>query len=81
MVKVIFYNLLRSKYNVKEMMVESGTIHSIVNHILKVHPEISPSDFETCVVFHHGKPLHFRGFDKVIKDKEEIIITHFVGGG
>lgn len=81
MVKVIFYNLLRSKYNVREMMVESGTIASIIDCILSVHPEISPSDFETCVVFHHGKPIHLRGFEKVIKDEEEIIITHFVGGG
>ena len=81
MIKVIFYNLLRSKYNVKEMMVESGSIHSIIDYILSVHPEISQSDFETCVVFHQGKPIHLRGFDKVIADKEEIIITHFVGGG
>jgi len=81
MVKVIFYNLLRSKYNVREMMVESGSIRSIIEYILEIHTQISRSDFETCVVFHHGKPIHSRGFEKVINDKEEIIITHFVGGG
>lgn len=81
MVKVVFYNLLRSKYNIKEMMVDSGTIESIIDFILKTHPEINPSDFNTCVVFHHGKPIHLRGFDQMISDEDEIIITHFVGGG
>lgn len=81
MVKVIFYNLLRSKYDVKEMMVESGSINDIIKEILSVHKKMSKSDFETCVVFHKGSPIHQRGFHKVINDREEIIITHFVGGG
>ena len=81
MVKVIFYNLIRSKYNVKEMMVKSGTINEIIDQILKEHPNMSKSDFETCVVFYKGKPIHLRGFHQAINDKEEIIITHFVGGG
>ena len=81
MVKVIFYNLLRSKFNVKEMMVESGTILQIIEYILSVHSEMSFDDFETSIVFHNGKPIHVRGFDKVIQDKEKIIFTHFVGGG
>ena len=58
MVKVIFYNLLRSKYNVKEMMVESGSINDIISEILSVHKNMSKSDFETCVVFHKGSPIH-----------------------
>jgi hypothetical protein len=39
------------------------------------------NDFETAVVFLYGKPIHHKNFDKVIQDNEEIIITHFVGGG
>lgn len=81
MVKVIFYNLLRSKYNVKEIIVEPDTIHNIVNYILQIYPEMNRSDFESSVLFHKGKPIHFRGFDKRIEDEEEIIFTHFVGGG
>jgi hypothetical protein len=81
MVNVIFYNLLRSKYNVKEIKVKAGTIHNIVEYILLTHPEINRSDFESSVVFHKGKPIHLRGFDKKIEDDEEIIFTHFVGGG
>lgn len=81
MVKVKFYNLLRSKYNIKEIMVESGRINQIIDQILQDYPNMSRSDFDTCVVFHKGSPIHLRGFHKVIKDNEEIIITHFVGGG
>ena len=81
MVKVVFYNLLRSKYNIKEMFVSSGTIHQIIEEILSRKTDMKQSDFQSSVVFHKGKPHHFHGFDKVIHDNDEIIITHFVGGG
>lgn len=81
MVKVIFYNLLRSKYGVKEEDYEASSISSIIEQILKRHPEMKPSDFVTSVVFHQGKPIHNSGFFQKIPDGEEIIITHFVGGG
>jgi len=81
MVKVIFYNLLRSKYHVKEMLVEPGTIHHIISQVLEAHTEMDINDFKTCVIFNKGNPIHYRGFHKIIEDQEEIIITHFVGGG
>ncbi|MBU1020671.1 MAG: hypothetical protein KJ847_05600 [Firmicutes bacterium] len=81
MVKVIFYNLLRSKYKINEMDVHPGSITEIIAQILSEHHEMEMRDFETCVVFHQGKPIHHRQFSRIIDDKEEIIITHFVGGG
>ncbi len=81
MVKVIFYNLIRSKYRIEEELVPSNTIHSIIDYILNKYPSMSKSDFDTCVVFYKGKPLHKANFDQVINNDEEIIITHFVGGG
>ncbi len=81
MVKVIFYNLLRSKYGIKEEQVNSGTVSEIINQILKRHEEMKITDFNTAVVFYKGKPIHKSGFFQKIDDFEEIIITHFVGGG
>lgn len=81
MVKVIFYNLLRSKYKLKEIDVSSDTITNIILEIIKSHNEIDINDFNSAVVFYKGKPIHKYGFDTVIDDGEHIIITHFVGGG
>lgn len=81
MVKVIFYNLLRSKYRIKEEDVKSGSILQIVSEIISKHPEMKKSDFESSVVFYKGNPIHFNRFDTLIDEGEEIIITHFVGGG
>lgn len=81
MVKVKFFNLIRSKYNVKEEMVKHGSIHSIISQIMDKHPMMKESDFRTCVVFLEGKPIHYNQFDRIIEDDQEITITHFVGGG
>lgn len=81
MVNVIFYHLLRSKYNIKQMDVKQGSVHKIIEEILHRVPEMKPSDFETCVVFYEGTPIHHGRFHKEISDGEEIIITHFVVGG
>lgn len=81
MVTVVFYNLLRSKYNIHETVVQEGTIHDIIAEIIQKHPSFSMSDFKTCVVFHEHKAIHYRQFDTIIKDNERIIMTHFVGGG
>lgn len=81
MVKVIFYNLLRSKYNINETTVQSGSINEILDQIFKQHPNMQRKDFDTAVVFHKGKPIHKINFNHKIDDSEEIIITHFVGGG
>jgi molybdopterin converting factor small subunit len=81
MVKVIFYNLLRSKYNISEVEVNPGTINNIINQILNNFTNMKESDFKTAVVFYKGIPIHNSGFDTRINDRDEIIITHFVGGG
>lgn len=81
MVKVIFYNLLRSKYNINEIFVHSGSIHEILDQIFKLYPNMQKKDFDTAVVFHKGKPIHQINFNHQIANSEEIIITHFVGGG
>ena len=80
-VTVVFYNLLRSKYNIEEELVKPGSIHQIIEEILTKHKEMKESDFRTCVVFRNNEPLHYHGFSTLIEDGERIIITHFVGGG
>ena len=81
MVKVTFYNLLRSKYHLEDFEVQAGSINDIISEIIHTYPHIMEEDFKSSVVFYHGKPLHFRSFDREIKDDERIIFTHFVGGG
>lgn len=81
MIKVTFYSLLRNKYNIKEEFVEAGSINDIIDQILKKYPNIEKSSFRYCVVFYKGKPINYYNFDSKIEDNEDIIITHFVGGG
>lgn len=81
MVKITFYNLLRSKYHLEDFEVQAGSINDIILEITQTYPNIQEEDFKKSVVFYHGKPLHFRSFDREILDGERIIFTHFVGGG
>jgi glutamate mutase epsilon subunit len=81
MIKVIFYNLLRSKYRINETLVNPGTISNIIEQILDKYQQMKQHEFDTAVVFHKGKPIHSYQFSTVIEDFDEIIFTHFVGGG
>ena len=81
MVKVKFYSLLRSKYNIKEEDVDPGTINEIIDQILERYPNMKKSSFRHSVVMYKGHPIHYYGFDTQIEDNEEISITHFVSGG
>ena len=81
MVKIILYHLLRSKYRVAEVMVQPGTILNMIDEMIKKHPQMEKEDFMNAIVFHQGKPIHKKQFDREIEDNEQIIITHFVGGG
>lgn len=81
MVHIKFFNLIRSRYRIETEEVLSGTINEIIQEILTKHPEMKESDFKSCIVFYNEKPIHYNRFDTVIQDGEEIIITHFVGGG
>ena len=82
MVTVVFYNLLRSKYNIKEFEVNPGTVHDILAQIYVLYPQIPPKDFDHCIVFiNKNKIIHESKFHTLIKDGDEIVFTHFVGGG
>ncbi len=81
MVKIILYHLLRSKYRIGEVLVHAGTINDMIDEMITKHPQMEKSDFMNAIVFHEGKPIHKKQFDRVIDDEQKIIITHFVGGG
>jgi len=80
MIKVTFYSLFRSNYNIEEELVNPGSINDIIKEIINKHPEIKASAFKYSVVFHKGKPITFHRFDAKIEDGEEIFFTQFVGG-
>jgi len=80
-VKVIFYNLLRSKYHLEQVLVSPGTITDIFHEILVKYPQIESNDLFGAMVFDHGKAIHQEQFSRFIVDLSEIIVTHFVGGG
>lgn len=81
MVKVKFMNLLRSKYGVSEIEVNPGTIHDIFVQILHKFPMIKESDLYSSMVFNREKVYDQKMSHIYIPDHEEVIITHFVGGG
>ncbi len=82
MVKVKFFHLLRSKYDIEEIEVLPGTINDILKQIKKLHPIIDLDDFKYSVVFvNKVKIFHPSKFDEYINDGDEIVFTHFVGGG
>lgn len=81
MVKIIFLNLLRSKYRIEETFVKSGTIKEIITQIIEKHPMMKIDDFRYAVFFYKGNVYHYTSQNKTIEDEEELKITHFVGGG
>ena len=81
MVRVVLYNLLRSKYSIDKIGVSTATINEIIDEIINPYQQIKRNDFESAIVFHKRNIIHYHAFDKKIADEEEIIITHFVGGG
>jgi hypothetical protein len=81
MVHVTFYNLLRSKYRITELVVTPGTIHEIIQQIIDLYPNIKQSDLHSAIVFYQSKPIHYHQFHRTIDDHSSIIFTHFVGGG
>lgn len=82
MVKVVFLNLLRSKYNIEQLDVHAGTIQSILDEIKKLHPELDEKDFSEALVFINQIRLaHGNRFLHIAKDGDEVVFTHFLGGG
>lgn len=82
MVKIRFLNLLRSKYNIESLQVEAGSLSNIINQIMALVPVMKLSDFEHAAIFvNQNKVNHINYEQELIKDGDEVIFTHFVGGG
>lgn len=82
MVKVIFLNLLRSKYDIHQIDVLPGTINDIIKQIQMIHPNVLLKDFEHSVIFiNSNKIIHNLKFDEIVYDRDEVVFTHFIGGG
>ena len=82
MVTVILLNLLRSKYNIHQVEVMPGTILEILDQIKKLHPEVQLEDFEHSVVFVNTNRIIQKAFNREkIHDGDEVVFTHFIGGG
>ena len=82
MVKIRFLNLLRSKYNIDSLQLEAGSLNSIIKQIITLVPVMKLSDFEHAAIFvNHNKINHINYEQEIIKDGDEVIFTHFVGGG
>jgi molybdopterin converting factor small subunit len=82
MVKITFLNLLRSKYGIETLTVEPGKMDIIFKLILSKHPEIEAKDFQDSVMFVNQKRIpHATRFETVLCDGDEVVFTHFLGGG
>ncbi len=82
MVKVVFLNLLRSKYGFNEIMMNSSTLQDLIVQLLMTYPQINALDFKTAVVFVNQERIdQLQWSGKTLNDGDEVILTHFVGGG
>ena len=82
MVTVKFFNLLRSKYDIHQLEVLPGTINDILKQIKVMYPVLDLKDFEHSVVFVNGdRIIHQFMYSQNVGDGDEIVFTHFVGGG
>lgn len=82
MVTVRFLNLLRSKYHIEQIEVQSGNLHQIIEQILQLVPNMKLEDFNHAAFFVNDIKIFYLAHDQeIINDGETLIITHFVGGG
>lgn len=82
MVTVRFLHLLRSKYQQHTFEVKPGTINEIILELKEILPNLDLKDFEHAVVFVNvDKVIHSARFDEMINDGDDVVFTHFVGGG
>ena len=82
MVTVRFLHLLRSKYNQHTFEVNPGTVNEIISQLNDILPNLDYKDFEQAVVFVNvDKVVHPSRFDEPINDGDDVVFTHFVGGG
>ena len=82
MVKVRFLNLLRSKYQIELMSLKKGTIHEIIDQVLLLYPHVEREDLENATIFvNQEKVMHYQRFNTKLEDGDQVVFTHFVGGG
>lgn len=82
MVTVRFLHLLRSKYKQHTFEVQPGTVNEIISQLDEILPDLDYKDFEQAVVFVNvDKVVHPSRFDEPINDGDDVVFTHFVGGG
>lgn len=82
MVTVRFLHLLRSKYKLHTFELKQGTVNDIISQLKDILPDLDPKDFEQAVVFvNTDKVIHPSRFDDMINDGDDVVFTHFVGGG
>ncbi len=82
MVTVRFLHLLRSKYRQHTFEVKPGTINEIISELKGILPNLDLKDFEQAVVFVNiDKVVHPARFNEPINDGDDVVFTHFVGGG
>jgi len=82
MVTVRFLHLLRSKYKQHTFELNTGTIYNLISQLKVILPEIDSKDFEQAVVFVNvDQVIHPSRFDQAVNDGDDVVFTHFVGGG
>lgn len=82
MVKIIFLNILRSKYKLHEVDIEPGTFKEVFARLKNQYPNLEEKDFQDCVMFVNDVRItHLARFDMILKDGDRVILTHFLGGG
>ncbi len=82
MVTVKFFNLIRSKYKIKELLLNPGTIKDIISQIAILHPEIQQKDLNSSALFINSKKVtHLKRMSEKVCSGDIIVFTHFVGGG
>ena len=82
MVLVKFFNLIRSKHNIETIIVNPGTVSSIIEQIRIRYPMITLQEFQDAVLFiNKEKVMHLNRFYVEIRDNDELVFTNFIGGG
>lgn len=82
MIHVKFMNLIRSKYHLSEMTIEAPTLGDLMQAILSKNPMMNPDDLYHAVIFVNQKQvMHLNRINHMLNDGDQVIFTHFVGGG
>lgn len=82
MVTVKFFNLIRSKYKIKELLLKPGTIEDLINQIQSLYPNIRSKDLSGAAIFINSrKIIHLNTLSEQVYSGDIVVFTHFVGGG